>query len=600
MQVILFNQRKPMMVVGLLAIIFILVMSVSAQTITFGEPDVPPVPQGLTIQVGEVPSNPPANFAPAPDACDNAAGSYLSEGMEAKRTTLVSFDDIVYDNQDEELVYYALYFVEAAQFGFFADNRFEPPTNSMFMSLSMNGNMITDGDLVTVGAGSACVLGDGVTLRLVELENGEWVIDTIAYDEPLDISSSWEEQAPQQLNQNQIAQPQNPVLIDGLVFRYLLPYITPPITTAPTANEIAPSDDQLTVCPGAAPSYLSVGEEVALSGYGYEKMPTVDSSPQWDEWEFSNTEFQLGEYGMNSFIEILNETPLTSIPGNFDSVIQSVQELYGGTLIPQGTIIDGPICAETDAMPEIESEPCGWDTWPIMTPCTGGEGNPEGLAPNQFYTLWQVELLNGETGWYPENVGRYAHWLWDTNGIFPRKLFLYYMTPTETMTAMAMVEEEDCQPTLFYPGAKIQPYGVLNRRIEPNGDVIGVLEAGQSTIIFGEPECNGGTNWWQTDIGGWIAETDPETDRTLFQIAVDPTATPIPPTAQPTDVPQVQPTDPPPRPTEVSPTTAPTTVPTTAPTDRPTEVPPTQEPTEPVRPTEEPTPTCDPPPGGSC
>jgi hypothetical protein len=147
----------------------------------------------------------------------------------------------------------------------------------------------------------------------------------------------------------------------------------------------------------------------------------------------------------------------------------------------------------------------------------GGGSIVEAADPehDRFYTWWQVDI-NGEVGWYPEVVGQYSHWLWDQEGMFNRKLVMYYMVPVEAMQSQANA----CPTPNLYAGLVVEPaFANLNMRSNPNGDVIGRLEIEQEATLFGEPTCDGGTNWWQTERG-YVAETDPETGAALLLPAV--------------------------------------------------------------------------------
>lgn len=385
-------------------------------------PPVPPVFGGMTISPGSLGDTAIDDVAAPLEACDTAAGSYMQPGMEAIRNTIISFDDIVYGNEQEESALYALYAIEDTQL-FDSRNRFAAANNLIPVG------PFNDGDIVTIGTANICVSTSLLTVRLWELTNGEWVIDTISVNEPLDITNSWPDNTPDPQNPGQsLAGPQFPVLVDGLVFRYLMPYLEPPLTTMPGANQVDSDLPTANACAHAAPSYLTVGMPVILNGYGYEQMPDLSSDPDWTTWTFHDTHFALSDHGMATYIDVLNSTPLLNIPGNFEAVaLPSADLLANGTTFTTGQIINGPFCTETTvAPPEMQS--CACTTLPCQ-PCTTGSGNPD---PNRFYTWWEVEVtVNGQThyGFYPENVGQYSHWLWATDGIFPRKLFLYYMVP---------------------------------------------------------------------------------------------------------------------------------------------------------------------------
>lgn len=236
--------------------------------------EIPPTIGDYQILPGNPGLSPADDFAPQLEACDNAAGSYMSDGLNAVRTTMIKFDDIVFDNKDEELVYYALYAIEAMEFPFI-DTLLDSPE-----TLTPTSPFL-DGDTTTMGSESVCIAEGPLTVRLWQTQSGEWAIDTIKFNEPIDITSMWENVPPPANLQNNIAVPDFPVLVEGIVFRYLMPYIEPPITTVPDGNngQLAPSDALLTVCENTAPSYIGVGMDVMLNGYGYEKFPTNIGNP---------------------------------------------------------------------------------------------------------------------------------------------------------------------------------------------------------------------------------------------------------------------------------------------------------------------------------
>jgi hypothetical protein len=499
---------------------------------------VPMSPAPLTIQEGTLgTTTPPSDVAPLPDACDGAAGSYVEPGMEAIRSTLISFDDVIYNNQDDALVQYALYAFDATVL-LDARSRF-----SDVPDLDLIGPF-NNGDIVTIGETNICIRNNFATFRLWQLDNGEWVVDTIVPNDALDMTNTWPDDTPDPQTPGQtLLAPENPILVDGVLFRYLLPYIEPPITTMPGASQV---DSGVSACEGTPPSFLSIGMEVVLDGYGYTQFPQSYDVP-YQDWTFDNARLELGEYGQGVYNDILNTTPLTSIVGNVESVAVSPQDLYAFAR-PEGVVLDGPFCIEESVDPPLTD---------------GGITEASDPAPDRFALWWQIDV-NGQIGYYPETVGQYSWWLWETDGMFPRKLSLYYMVPNEQMT-MAPA----CPTPGLFAGQTVQPgFGAMNLRNAPNGEITGRVDAGQPVGVFGDPSCEGGANWWQTDRGGFIAENDPESGLPLLVPYV-------PPTAQPDIVATAVPVQPDPIVTEAPPSEP----------VRPTEVPPR----EPVRPTTEPT-----------
>jgi len=468
----------------------------------------------LQILPGNMGGNPIDGFQVPENACDNAVGSYVNTGDEAIRVTIADFEDIIYDNKDEDLVYYALYFLETS-LGFPTKGRFMMDYPATIQSIPNPSGLIENNDIVTIGEQSACVGNDLIALRFWQLSTGDWVLDTITILDPIDLSSYWDGVIPDnQGGMLEIAQPENPVMVDGVMYRYLMPYVEPPITAIPSANEIdAPN---VVACDGTAPSYLDIGMEVEFTGYGYERMAQSLQDQMgdliWSNWVLSDQQFALSNYGTQTYIDILNTTPLLNIPGNYEAVAMSVEELYGGVLTPTGTVIDGPVCTAIDAEPDLPpaDEDCSWGTWPLE-PCTGN-ADPNNPAPDEFTTWWYVNV-NGTFGWYPENVGQYAWWVWETDGIFPRKEHLYYLVPINGNATMASTEScDDLLPSRLSINSAGYVFTALNLRDNPNGNAIDQLPANTEIIINGNSICDEGNRWQpvRTPDGrtGWVAEND--------------------------------------------------------------------------------------------
>lgn len=451
---------------------------------------IPPTIGGYTILPGGVLEGLPADITTAPDACDTAAGSYVSPGIDAIRTTMIDFDDIVHDNKDPELVMYALYAMEANNFAEL-NATFNNPQDMTPVDVFPNG------EVKTIGENSVCIGNDTATARLWQLDEGTWVVDTIKFNQPYDISDAWNVNPNPQMGNVQFDMP---VLVEDVVVRYLMPYIEPPITTVPggSTDKLAPEPPQH--CDGTAPSYLHIGADVLLQGYGYAQYPTNISDP-WAQWQFNDTQVALNDYGTQVYAEILHETPLTGIVGNLESVLLEPKDMYEGINI--ATVVDGPFCTSVNAEPALDT----------------GNGVVEAPDPDhdRFYTWWKIDV-NGTVGWYPEVVGQYAHWLWEQEGMFDHKLTMYYMIPV----SLSETQPNTCPPSTMYAGLEVEPaIAAMNLRAETGrtGDVIGRLEMEQTVILNSGPVCDDGSNWWWTDRG-FLAENDPETSTALLLPAV--------------------------------------------------------------------------------
>ncbi|MBK8135775.1 MAG: hypothetical protein IPK52_08050 [Chloroflexi bacterium] len=69
--------------------------------------------------------------------------------------------------------------------------------------------------------------------------------------------------------------------------------------------------------------------------------------------------------------------------------------------------------------------------------------------------------------------------------------------------------------TFLYAGLDVTPArGAMNVRSTPNGDIIGRFNPGDVRQLAGTPECAGGTLWWPTMQGGFIAEFAPPAETT--------------------------------------------------------------------------------------
>lgn len=413
------------------------------------EPAVPGLPGEVTIPLGSIGDNTPTDRAPQAGVCDGAAESYLQPGMEVVSNLLISLDNVVYNNQDEELALNALYTFELYELGLAGRRQYMAPDDNTLTSV---GDPFQYGDVFTLGTESTCVTVNGVTVRLWRLETspGEgisnWVIETVAINYPVDLTEFWANNTPNQQNPGmELAQPQFPVLVDGVVFRYLMPYVEPPIITVPSADQI---DSGESACEGTPPSFLSIGMDVMLDGYGYTQFPqSYDVS--YLNWTFDNTRLELGQHGFDTYTDILNTTPLTGIVGNIENVMLTPQELYSGTR--EATIIGGPFCVEESVDPPINTG--------------GGITEASDPAPERFSLWWQIEV-NGQVGYYPENVGQFSWWLWEQEGIFPRKLSLYYMQPIALMTQPQSPSQDTVAPPVSEP-TQLPPPTIEPIRVQP-------------------------------------------------------------------------------------------------------------------------------------
>lgn len=479
----------------------------------------PPPPFTITLPEGSAPLDvaPPSqspstgaatDFAPAPEACDLAADSYLTDGIDAQATLFVSYDDIVYNNQDPELVWYALHVAVAML-------QTQELPNALWSVPMSEGSqtsiiaMLPHGTVVGVFGESTCLNLGWATLRLWNVSLGDlagWAIESIHIHEPIDLSSSWEA-IPNTENPNQtLAQPDLPVLVDGVVIRYLMPTIIEPL---PTPIGVADSIAAAPACPDSVPSYLAVGMSVELSGFGYRMLQDTNTAlPLTEEgWALWTEGYE--NYGL------MQTPPIPFEPSTFDAVIDPAT-LYSPTIAPLATVLEGPVCTEGSLLS---------DSLDVQE-----------YTPNAKFIWWKIRVPIGNTvyeGWYMEGVRVAAYW-----EFFPKLYYLYYMTPVSAMQASASAT---CPPSRLVAGQSVHPIGALNLRTAPNGDVIGRVAAGQAVSLLDTPTCVGGANWWRTTAGGFLAENDPTvpTYSALLLPAVQalvPTeeAAPTEPTVQPT------------------------------------------------------------------
>lgn len=480
----------------------------------------PPIPMMPTIINGNVPNgNAPTDRAPQSGSCDYAVDSFLAAGIEADKALIIDYEDVAYDNADKATVMEALDFI-------FNNSEISLLSSRIYGNIDEYDSAVADiptNGFVNVLGQMTCFHSNGFTMRFWQVEFGGvqgWAMESITISQ-FDLNNlPGQNNQPADLNQIQL-----PVLVNNISYRLLVPHPTTPFETPDSFEAGA-----ITACEYGAPSFLAPGVEVEFYGYGYEKFPE-NYADFWMNWTYGDEQLALSDFGQGRFIHNLNNHSLSDAPDG--NALISNEELFTGLIYQVGTIIDGPVCTLTDITPDS----------------SGIQEYDENDQSTQVTTWWQVETqIGGETylGWYPESVAENLYWLWETQGIFPRKLFLYYLTPLMTLRS-----NNSCHrvaDSLFYAGLEVEPArSTLNIRNTPGGDVVGRLEAGQATQLYGESVCEDGVRWWQSD-GGWLAEREPETNAPLLQVAirVEPTATEAP--RQP-EQPTAVPSTPAPRPT---------------------------------------------------
>lgn len=258
-----------------------------------------------------------------------------------------------------------------------------------------------------------------------------------------------------------------------------------------------------------APSYLSVGMQAEMAGYQYARFPLsgnlMDDNPQ--NWLELGDPAMQSQYTMN-FYDAMRELPIYMLAvDDFDNIftVADAETIFAPPVYgaPQATIISGPVCGEQNVSP----------------PCNGNGACEATPTQNQYITWWEIEVtVHDETyqGWYPENVNRYAWWLYEEEGIFDQVANAYLLTPFGE--AMTVMDEDDCEPlpsSRFVVGTDVQPAsGAMNIRDDANGSVIGRVDIDSIMTLVGEEDCKEGVRWREVIFHsgsvprGWIAEND--------------------------------------------------------------------------------------------
>jgi hypothetical protein len=465
--------------------------------------------------VGNWGGNPPANFVPQAPACSYAAASFLQESVTAIRVNQVEIEDIVYGNADPEVVYTLLYIL--------LETEFEPAVSSVFPAPAFGGDYniiphVEMGSLVTVLGQMSCWLGDGFVARFWEVEADGitgFMAETLTWVDPVDLSHFWDVEE-QSDPQNTLSTPDDPILVGGITLRLLKPYVEVDPTPIDTASDISAGENPFpTPCEHGAPSRLAVGMQAEMAGPTYMKFPTgagiagdgLDdgySGMMLDAWDLKGIELPLDDYGFAIYADLNNTIPVYQHPwidleGN--AVMIDKATIYDPPLYQTQTvtIVGGPICSPVD---NRYLEPDG-----IV------EYDPAVTSTERFFTMWQISLeVDGQTygGWYPESVADYVWWLFE-EGDTDRTHYLYFLQPISQNRSKACAE---LPWATFSSGARVQPvFGTMNLRERPEGNLIGEVAPTQNLTLVGEAVCQGGVNWWQTNLGGWIAENNPDSSR---------------------------------------------------------------------------------------
>lgn len=497
----------------------------------------------MDIQAASFGSEPITDFAPETPTCNYAGNSYLQEGVEAIRVNQVEIGDITYGNADPEVIYTLFYIL--------LETEFEPMVSLLYPEIgaSIDANItpqIPLGATVTVLGQMTCLLDGNMVGRFWEVEvNGitGFMLETLSWLDAVDLSSFWDIQDnPDAMND--INSPDTPILVEDVTFRLLMPYVEPPLTAIPRAEDINAGDSVYpTYCDHGAPSHLAVGMQAEMAGPTYMKFPNgmgiaADGADDgysgvfMDAWDLSGLEIELDDFGLQVYVNLNNSIPLYQHPwmdleGNMvivDKATIYAPPVYGTQLV---TIVEGPICSAIDNR--------------YIAPDGIVEYNPEVTSDERFFTMWRVSLeVGGNTyiGWYPESVADYVWWLFE-EGDTDRTHYLYFLQPVGL--APYTKDCEDRPAPILSAGMRVQPvYGGMNIRSTPNGLINRSILPSDTLLLTGQPVCIDGTHWWPVQGGGWIAENNPETDGYVVLLRPIPEESPSEPESQTPSEPESQ------------------------------------------------------------
>ena len=492
-------------------LVLILMFSFTSITWAGVEPDeidfMPPPMPGMMMNMG---------YLPAQGDCSSAAASYLAPNMTVRLTESVWFGQA-----NQVIDYYTL-------LSFFNQLLVETKTQAYLLAVdpgSAVGSELQKDTLgQTTGLYNCLPFEGGVAMY--------WQVEVDAHTGWLIESVRWENVEVPTL-ESDLNSFYTPNILGEMEAHFLTPHVFAPDEGLLGGTQINGNN-----CDGAAPTHLTLGaganyygsyinnsplndeaiETIQNAMMSYSRLNVYDTPqmPKYPTFPWSQT--SLIELEDNTdLIEALLEAYQNGVPPVFpedeepdeDSIISGngflkVQIPIGQ---PVDVLLDGPYCTRrTEYFNEIEMQELGLDHNYVT----------------EIYVWWRVNLsLEGadvQDVWMAESVTRlypgaqiYHYLLMPEATLLPQPGLL--RLPPDVRPILTQLDAMDsCDgllPSRLSAGTAVQPNGSsLNMRVVPNGAVIGRIGADDRLTVLGSPNCWDGHWWWWTDRGGWVAETD--------------------------------------------------------------------------------------------
>ncbi|MEM9954582.1 MAG: hypothetical protein AAF846_23435 [Chloroflexota bacterium] len=471
-----------------------------------------------------------------PTLCELAAPGLVSAGMDAQTTLKVEPDAVVAQFGEANAILEALINQQI-------DNDLLGLPHALHQDTALQPILVPNvesGETIEITGDASCVsyFDGNMIVRYVPVVadgiNG-YMIETVLWHS-VSISSDGDGDTPINFN------------VENFVLRLLNPVYTPDVPLGGNGGILA--GDHMTgadYCAGAPKSYLQVGMQAEMFATGSMQNYLYENGFQ----SGLSDSFALNEYGLSVMQEQDDRGLLLSPwidPNSQDAKVVTSNAVQQAWVInPIVDIVEGPVCV-----------------YDSVDPSAGGQYDTNELA----MTYWQIRVeVNGNDylGWFPENAMLDTWWEGNPN-FWQNVVTTYHLHPYDIDNST-----NNCPVPQQQSGTYVEPSrGALNIRVIPTGEVIGRVEIREHILLFGEPICENGSNWWQTDRG-YVAENDPTTGAQLLT-PYNPDPTPMP--EQPTrETGSSDSSEPPRQPETAQPTLAPIIAVTVQPTAHPTRPP---------------------------